>query len=103
METRTQDDATNSPLPNNRKRPDHDVIKVRVFAPRTVKPKKFRWPVTLTVGEAADEAAAAFEYEAGNPTFQNEDDEVLDRRQTLEAAGVEDKDEVTLTDTGGGV
>lgn len=84
-------------------RPGCDEIRVKVFAPRTVKPKRFRWPVTKTVGEAADEAAAAFKYEAGTPTFQNEDDEVLDRQKTLQAAGVEDKDELELVDTGGGV
>lgn len=84
-------------------RPDCDVVRVKVFAPRSTKPKRFRWPVTLTVGAAADEAAKAFDYEAGTPTFQNEHDEVLDRQQTLKAAGVKDKDELTLVDTGGGV
>ena len=84
-------------------RPDCDTVRVKVFAPRSTKPKRFRWPTSLTVGAAADEAAKAFKYEAGTPTFQNEDDEVLDRQQTLKAAGVEDKDELTLVDTGGGV
>ena len=85
------------------RRPGCDEIRVKVFAPRTPKPKRFRWPLTKTVGEAADEAAKAFEYEAGSPTFQNDDDEVLDRGQTLKAAGVEDKDKLELVDVGGGV
>lgn len=103
MHTNTNGSSTDPLHGKGQHRPDRDEIRVRVFAPRTVNPKNFRWPMSLTVGEAADEAAAAFEYEAGNPTFQNEQDEVLDRQKTLEAAGVEDKDELTLTDTGGGV
>ncbi len=78
-------------------------ITVLVFAPREAKPKRFTWPETTLVGAAADEAAAAFEYEAGTPTFQDKDKNVLDRSQTLKAAGVEDRDRLELVDTGGGV
>lgn len=74
-----------------------------VFAPRAAAPKRFTWPESLLVGAAADEAAAAFKYEAGTPTFQNKDEEVLDRTKTLKAAGVKDHARLELVDTGGGV
>ena len=78
-------------------------LTVEVFAPRVPIPKKFTWLKTLLVGAAADEAAAEFKYEAGTPTLQNKDEKVLDRQQTLLAAGVRDFDRLDLTDTGGGV
>ena len=78
-------------------------LTVEVFSPRAPAPKKFTWPKTLLVGDAADEAAKEFKYEAGTPTLQNKDKKVLDRQQTLLAAGVRDFDRLELTDTGGGV
>lgn len=82
--------------------PGDDLI-VEVFSPREPDPKKFTWPKTTLVGTAADEAARAFKYAAGTPTFQNKDRKVLDRNETLAAAGVQPFDELELTDTGGGV
>ena len=76
---------------------------LEVFSPREPAPKKFTWPKTLLVGDAADEAAKAFKYEAGSPTFQDKDKTVLDRQQTLLDAGVRDFDRLELVDTGGGV
>jgi len=55
------------------------------------------------VGDAADEAASEFGYEGGQPTFQNEQDEVLDRNKPLVAEKVKDGDSLELVDTGGGV
>ena len=78
-------------------------LTVEVFSPRVAEPKKFVWPKSLRVGEAADEAAKVFDYEAGTPTFQNKADQVLDRGNTLIEAGVRDFDRLELTDKGGGV
>lgn len=80
-----------------------DDLIVEVYAPRHPDSKKFTWPKETLVGEAADEAAKAFKYEAGAPTFQNKDRKVLDRSETLAAAGVHPFDVLELTDTGGGV
>ena len=80
-----------------------DHLIVEVFAPRDTERKKFTWPKMTLVGDAADEAAKAFKYEAGTPTFQNKDRKVLDRSETLAAAGVREFDVLELTDTGGGV
>lgn len=78
-------------------------ITVQVTAPREVEPRSFTWPKNKRVGEAAAEAAAAFQYQAGTPTFQNADDVVLDRDKPLVAEGVRDGDELELVDVGGGV
>ena len=78
-------------------------LTVLVFAPRGGSERKYTWSKNLLVGEAADQAARDFGYEAGTPTFQNRDKEVLQRDQTLLAAGVRDFDQLELTDTGGGV
>jgi hypothetical protein len=77
-------------------------LEVQVFAPRSTEPKTFHWSKHLSVGAAADEAAAAFGYAGGNPTLAK-GDEVLDRDKQLVAAGVRDKDDLELVDTGGGV
>ena len=51
---------------------DNDVT-VEVVAPRSTDIKKFTWPKSTLVGAAADEAAKAFGYEQGTPTFQTKD------------------------------
>ena len=78
-------------------------LTVQVFSPRVPDPKKFTWSKSLKVGDAADQAAEAFNYEAGNPTFVDKGDHVLDRNKTLFEAGVQDFDKLELTDRGGGV
>lgn len=78
-------------------------LTVEVFSPRTPEPRKFTWPKSLTVGEAASEAAEAFKYQAGNPTFIDKNEHTLDRDKTLIDAGVQDFDKLELTDKGGGV
>jgi hypothetical protein len=77
-------------------------ITVTVFVPSQVHPKHFTWAVTLKVGAAAAEAAAAFKVDIEAPTLQK-GDKVLDREQTLEAAGVKEHDELELVSAGGGV
>lgn len=78
-------------------------LTVEVFSARVTESKKFTWPKSLQVGDAADEAAKAFHYEAGTPTFINKDGKVLKREETLVEAGVQDLDQLELTDKGGGV
>ncbi|MDE0026606.1 MAG: hypothetical protein OXP69_19530 [Spirochaetaceae bacterium] len=76
---------------------------VEVFSPRYPDPRKFEWPKSLRVAEAATDAAKAFGYEAGTPTLQTKDGRVLDREKSLHEAGVRDFDQLELTDHGGGV
>ena len=78
-------------------------LTVEVYSPRLTQPKKFTWSKSLQIGQAADEAAKAFNYEAGTPTFLNKDGKVLDREKTLIESGVRDFDQLELTDKGGGV
>jgi len=81
---------------------DNDLT-VEVYAPRDPKPKKFTWSKSTLVGTAADDAAKAFGYEAGTPTFQNKERVDLPRDKSLFEVGVQDFDVLKLTDTGGGV
>ena len=78
-------------------------LTVEIFSPRSPQPKKFTWAKSLQVGQAADEAAKAFGYEAGNPTFQDKTGQVLERDKTLIESGIQDFDRLELTDKGGGV
>lgn len=79
-------------------------LTVTVFAPRNAESREFTFPQTMRVGEAARAAADAFGYAAGgNPTFENADNEVLDRDKPLVAAKVSDGDKLELVDAGGGV
>ena len=79
-----------------------DDLKVTVSAPRAPKPKSFKWSSGMMVSAAAAEAAAAFGYTGGQPSLVK-DGSALPGEVTLKAAGVHDKDELTLLDTGGGV
>ena len=81
----------------------HHEIAVEVFSPRQPEPKQFAWRRDMRVGDAAAEAAAAFGYEGGAPSFQNDKGEVLDRNKPLAAEHVKDGDRLELVDTGGGV
>jgi hypothetical protein len=79
-------------------------VTVTVFAPRNADSREFTFPQTMKVAEAARQAADAVGYAAGgNPTFENADNEVLDRNKPLVAAGVRDGDKLELVDAGGGV
>jgi hypothetical protein len=82
---------------------EKQMVNVEVFAPRSpTAPKQFTWSKHLSVGEAADEAATAFGYQAGVATLAKDGVE-LDRSKQLVAAGVRDGDTLTLIDSGGGV
>ena len=78
-------------------------IVVVVFAPKDPEPKRFRFRVEQTVGEAAKVAAQAFGYEVGTPSFQTEKGTVLDRGLSLEAAKIHNRERLELVDAGGGV
>lgn len=95
------------PAKNNDKgedRPDQRTIVVTVFAPVEPDPKRFRFKLSTTVGDAARVAATEFAYDANStPSFSTQDGTILDRNLTLEAAGVEHRDELELVDVGGGV
>lgn len=78
-------------------------VTVKVVAPRHPDPKKFTWDRDMTVGDAAREAAAAFGYEPGTPSFVNEKGDVLNRDKTLHEEHVKDRDTLELVDVGGGV
>ena len=47
-------------------------LTVEVYSPRSPESKKFTWPKKFLVGDAADEAAKKFEYEAGTPNFSEQ-------------------------------
>lgn len=83
--------------------PEGATLTLHVFAPIAVDSKTFVWPRSMRTGDAATEAAAAFGYEAGTPTFQTRDDRVLDRDRPLAVAHLRDGDELELVDVGGGV
>ena len=77
-------------------------ITVTVHAPRALEPKTFTWEKTMKVGDAAQEAALAFGYQAGSPTFQK-GQQILDRNKPLVAEKIVDGDVLELVDAGGGV
>ena len=78
-------------------------VTVNVFAPRSAEPKAFTWPLSITVGQAAKEAAVAFGYEGGDPTLGLSDGEPFKRDETLKAEHVHEKEDLELLDVGGGV
>lgn len=82
---------------------DDGELTLEIYSPREPESKKFHWSKLITVGEAADQAAKAFNYEAGNPTFVDKAGHVFDRDKTLLETGIQDFDVLELTDKGGGV
>lgn len=90
--------------PSTTQRPGPPTVTVTVFAPRSAESREFTFPQTVKVADAARTAADEFGYAAGGtPTFENADNEVLDRDKPLVAAGVRDRDHLELVDAGGGV
>jgi hypothetical protein len=81
----------------------HHDITVEVFVPSQVEGKSFTWPRNRRVGDAAEQAAAAFGIQGWTPSLQNEAGKVLDRDKPLVAEGVRDGDKLELVDAGGGV
>lgn len=98
------------PLHQDHRPPDHNhgakpsTIVLTVFAPIEPRPKRIPFDVHLTIGAAARIAADRFGYSADTtPSFRLADGTVLDRSIALDVAGLKNKDEVELVDTGGGV
>lgn len=83
--------------------PDAATLELIVYSAVAVDPRTFSWPRSITVEEAAAEAAAAFGYTGGTPTFQTEDGTVLDRGARLATARLKDGDTLEIVDVGGGV
>lgn len=77
-------------------------LHVKVLAPRSPKPKTFKWDENLLVSAAAAEAAQAFDYSGGTPAL-SKNGQVLDPNKSLVQAGVKDGDTLELLDKGGGV
>jgi hypothetical protein len=75
---------------------------VEVIPPNNKKPKEFTWPLTLTIGEAATQAAAAFEYSGQNLTLSH-GGKFFPRTETLKAAHIHDGEKLDLISAGGGV
>lgn len=84
---------------------DDKQLTLVVHAPRSPDSKTFTWAKTMKVGDAAKEAAVAFGYAGGNPSFQTlaTPPRQLDKNKTLVAEHLKDGDEIEITDTGGGV
>jgi hypothetical protein len=80
----------------------HDVT-VEVFVPKEPdKHRRFTWPLSLTVGEAAIQAAAALGYAGPNLTLARART-VFAPAGTLRAAKIDNGDKVDLVSAGGGV
>jgi hypothetical protein len=100
MSEPTPNDATASGAANP---PGHDQVEVVVYAPNQPDPKPFKFAIDEVVEAAAQQAAAAFGYAVGSPSFQFADGGVLDRTVTLQVAGVHNGQKLELVDAGGGV
>jgi hypothetical protein len=102
-------DPTSEPMPSNAAGSEgvapsgHGQVEVVVYAPNQPDPKPFKFAIGELVGAAAQQAAAAFGYAVGNPSFQVADGGVLDRTVTLQVAGVHNGQKLELVDAGGGV
>lgn len=83
--------------------PDAATLELTVYSAVAVEPKTFSWPRSVTVEQAAGEAATAFGYTGGTPTFQTEDGTVLDPSARLASARLKDGDTLEIVDVGGGV
>lgn len=83
--------------------PDQSTLTVEVFAANAIDPKTFTWARSLSVADAAREAAEHFGIQGGSPSLENEDDQLLDGDKPLVAVGVRDGARLELVDVGGGV
>lgn len=82
---------------------DHSLLHVLVSSPREPEAREFSFEHNEIVANAAQQAALAFGYAAGTPSFQTANKLVLDRSIGLSAAHVHDGDHLELVDVGGGV
>lgn len=80
----------------------HEVT-VKVYNPRNNEAKTFTWPLTLTVGQAAKEAADAFGYSQDSNATLGRGNDTFDRNKTLEQEHVHNHEELELLFVGGGV
>src|SRR4051812_24631656 len=91
------------PSAESTSKPDKDILDVLVFPPRDPNLREeFQWSKHLTVGEAAEQAAAKFGYSGGQPTLSREG-RPLDRSKQLVAEHVRDGEVLGLVDVAGGV
>ncbi len=98
----SEEKTKQTPDKSDKPKADKQTLTVTVFAPRETEPRQFEWDKHLTVGEAADQAAAAFGYAPGSPTLAR-DGSPLEREKQLVAEKVRDGEELELVDIGGGV
>jgi hypothetical protein len=78
------------------------LVHTEVIAPGSLDARPFEFHDTLTVREAATEAARELGYSTNNAGFQNADRVQLNSDQTLAQAGVNDGYVLYLIDTAGG-
>ena len=92
-------------MDQSKKDADKKDLTLVVHAPRSPDPKSFTWPKTMKVGDAAKAAALEFGYSGGNPGLQllGPTPRTLDNNKPLVAEHLKDRDELEITDTGGGV
>lgn len=81
---------------------DRGIVHTDVIAPGSLDARRFSFKETLTVHQAATEAARELGYRPNNAGFQNADRIQLDPGQTLSQAGVNDGYVLFLIDTAGG-
>ena len=77
-------------------------VRTEVIAPGSLDARPFEFRDTLTVSQAATEAARELGYRTNNAGFQNADRVQLNPNQTLAQAGVNDGYVLYLIDTAGG-
>jgi len=80
----------------------HRVVHTQVIAPGSLDARPFEFPESLTVRQAATEAARELGYRTNNAGFQNDERVQLNPDQTLAQAGVNDGYVLYLIDTAGG-
>ncbi len=81
----------------------HALLHLVISSPRDPESKTFEFPLTELVGDAAHQAAIAFGYKPGTPSFQTADHVTLSRTISLETAKLHDGEHLELVDVGGGV
>ncbi|MGH3217858.1 MAG: hypothetical protein ACRDPY_03870 [Streptosporangiaceae bacterium] len=81
---------------------DDMVVRTEVIAPGSLDAVPFEFRVSLTVRQAATEAAHELKYRTNDAGFQNADKVELNPDQTLAEAGVNDGYVLYLIDTAGG-
>lgn len=92
-----------SAVEQGRQEPEKQDVAVEIFPPRDPEDEReFTFDKHTTVGNAAQEAASAFGYPAGDYTLAKGRDS-LDRNKQLVAAGVREGDVLALVNAGGGV